>query len=110
MALKQGDYPHERLGRIRQRLSPIAFELDHPASVSVRVYDELGQRVRVLAAEAERPVGSYQFVWDGLDQDGGCRPPAPTFWWSRSMGCESHRMSLEHWSGGSGASAGHRIR
>ena len=46
----------------------IAFDLTHSASVSVRIYNELGQQVRVLAAEGVRPAGSYQFVWDGRDQ------------------------------------------
>ncbi len=48
----------------------ITFELKHSASVSVRIYNELGQQVRVLAAEGVRPAGSYQFVWDGRDQAG----------------------------------------
>ncbi len=75
----------------------VAFELDHPASVSVRVYDELGQRVRVLAAEAERPAGSYQFVWDGLDQAG--RPQASgTYFLVVTVDgtTESHKLTLLH--------------
>ena len=75
----------------------IAFELDHPASVSVRVYDELGQRVRVLAAEAERPVGSYQFVWDGLDQEGRLQASGTYFLVVSVDGtAESHKLTLLH--------------
>ena len=75
----------------------IAFELDHPASVSVRVYDELGQRVRVLAAEAERPVGSYQFVWDGLDQAGRLQASGTYFLVVSVDGtAESHKLTLLH--------------
>ncbi|MCY3736324.1 MAG: T9SS type A sorting domain-containing protein [Gemmatimonadaceae bacterium] len=48
----------------------LAYHLDQSANVSVRIYDELGQRVRVLAAEAERPAGDYQYVWDGRDREG----------------------------------------
>ncbi len=48
----------------------LAFHLDQSANVSVHIYDELGQRVRVLAAEAERPAGDYQYIWDGRDQEG----------------------------------------
>ena len=75
----------------------VAFELDRSASVSVRVYDELGQRVRVLAAEAERPVGSYQFVWDGLDQEGR-RQASGTYFLAVSVDgtAESHKLTLLH--------------
>ncbi len=48
----------------------VAFDLGHSASVAVRIYNELGQQVRVLATEARRPAGSYQFVWDGRDETG----------------------------------------
>ena len=75
----------------------IAFELDHPASVSVRVYDELGQRVRVLAAEAERSAGSYQFVWDGLDQAGRVQASGTYFLVVSVDGTtESHKLTLLH--------------
>ena len=75
----------------------VAFELDHPASVSVRVYDELGQRVRVLAAEAERPAGSYQFIWDGLDQEGRLQASGTYFLVVSVDGTdESHKLTLLH--------------
>ena len=75
----------------------IAFELDRPASVSVRVYDELGQRVRVLAAEAERPAGSYQFVWDGRDQAGRLQASGTYFLVVSVDGtAESHKLTLLH--------------
>ncbi len=75
----------------------VAFELDRPASVSVRVYDELGQRVRVLAAEAERPVGSYQFIWDGLDQAGRLQASGTYFLVVSVDGtAESHKLTLLH--------------
>ena len=75
----------------------VAFELDHSASVSVRVYDELGQRVRVLAAEAERPAGSYQFVWDGLDQSGRLQASGTYFLVVSVDGkAESHKLTLLH--------------
>ena len=75
----------------------VAFELDRSASVSVRVYDELGQRVRVLAAEAERPAGSYQFVWDGLDQAGRVQASGTYFLVVSVDGTtESHKLTLLH--------------
>ena len=75
----------------------VAFDLDRLATVSVRVYDELGQRVRVLAAEAERPVGSYQFVWDGLDQAGRLQASGTYFLVVSVDGtAESHKLTLLH--------------
>ncbi|MCY3734988.1 MAG: T9SS type A sorting domain-containing protein [Gemmatimonadaceae bacterium] len=75
----------------------VAFELDRTASVSVRVYDELGQRVRVLAAEARRPAGSYQFVWDGLDQAGRSQASGTYFLVVSVDGtAESHKLTLLH--------------
>ena len=75
----------------------VAFELDRTASVSVRVYDELGQRVRVLAAEAERPAGSYQFVWDGLDQSGRSQASGTYLLVVSVDGrAESHKLTLLH--------------
>ena len=75
----------------------VAFELDRTASVSVRVYDELGQRVRVLAAEARRPAGSFQFVWDGLDQEGRLQASGTYFLVVSVDGtAESHKLTLLH--------------
>ena len=75
----------------------IAFELDRSASVSVRVYDELGQRVRVLAAEAERPAGFHQFVWDGLDQEGRSQASGTYLLVVSVDGtAESHKLTLLH--------------
>ena len=75
----------------------VAVELDRAASVSVRVYDELGQRVRVLAAEARRPAGSYQFVWDGLDQAGRVQASGTYFLVVSVDGTtESHKLTLLH--------------
>ena len=48
----------------------LTFQLEHSATVSVHIYDEIGQLVRVLAQEAVRSPGQYQYVWDGLDDDG----------------------------------------
>ncbi len=79
-------------GHRRLRLGP-----PWPPSVSVRVYDELGQRVRVLAAEAERPAGSYQFVWDGLDQAGRLQASGTYFLVVSVDGtAESHKLTLLH--------------
>ena len=93
----------ERLPSVRLWPNPfnasvtVAFGLDAPASVSVRVYDELGQRVRVLAAEAERPAGPYEFVWDGLDQAGRVQASGTYFLVVSVDGTtESHKLTLLH--------------
>ena len=56
--------------------------------VSAVVYDLSGRRVRVL--EESLPfAGSYEFVWDGMDDDG--RPARPGIYLvrARSLGKES---------------------
>ena len=75
----------------------IAFHLAHSASVSVRIYNELGQQVRVLAAEAVRPAGSYQFVWDGRDQAGQFQASG-TYLLVLSVdgAVETHKLTLLH--------------
>ena len=75
----------------------LTFHLDQLANVSVRIYDELGQRVRVLAAEAERPAGDHQYVWDGRDQEGR-RQASGTYLLVLSIdgGRESRKLTLLH--------------
>ncbi len=75
----------------------VAFDLAHSASVSVRIYNELGQLVRVLAAEARRPAGSYQFVWDGRDETGQFQASG-TYLLVLSVdgAIETHKLTLLH--------------
>ena len=75
----------------------IAFDLGHSASVAVRIYNELGQQVRVLAAEARRPAGSYQFVWDGRDETGQFQASG-TYLLVLSVdgAIETHKLTLLH--------------
>ncbi|MXX39596.1 MAG: T9SS type A sorting domain-containing protein [Gemmatimonadetes bacterium] len=75
----------------------IAFDLTHSASVGVRIYNELGQQVRVLAAEGVRPAGSYQFVWDGRDQAGQFQASG-TYLLVLSVdgASETHKLTLLH--------------
>lgn len=75
----------------------LTFRLEHSASVSVRIYDKLGQRVQVLAGEAVRPAGSYQFVWDGRDQAGQFQASG-TYLLVLSVDgvIESHKLTLLH--------------
>ena len=75
----------------------IAFDLAHSASVSVRIYNELGQQVRVLAVEGMRPAGSYQFVWDGRNQAGQFQASG-TYLLVLSVdgASETHKLTLLH--------------
>ena len=75
----------------------LTFDLTHSASVSVRIYNELGQQVRVLAAEAVRPAGSYQFVWDGRDQAGQFQASGTYFLvLAVDEAVETHKLTLLH--------------
>ncbi len=75
----------------------ITFELTHSASVSVRIYNELGQQVRVLATEGMRPAGSYQFVWDGRDQAGQFQASGTYLLVLAVDGAvETHKLTLLH--------------
>jgi hypothetical protein len=47
----------------------VQFKIPQPAKVSLKVYNILGQLVRVLVDE-EKPTGIYQSVWDGKDAEG----------------------------------------
>ncbi len=75
----------------------LAFELTHSASVGVRIYNELGQQVRVLAAEGMRPAGSYQFVWDGRDHAGQFQASGTYLLVLAVDGAvETHKLTLLH--------------
>ena len=75
----------------------LAFDLEHSASVSVRIYNELGQQVQELAAEALRPSGHYQFVWNGRDEAGQFQASG-TYLLVLSVdgAIESHKLTLLH--------------
>ena len=75
----------------------LAFDLEHSASVGVRIYNELGQQVRVLAAEGMRPAGSYQFVWDGRDHAGQFQASGTYLLVLAVDGAvETHKLTLLH--------------
>ena len=75
----------------------LAFHLEQSANVSVYIYDELGQRVRVLAAAAERPAGDYQYIWDGRDQEGRFQASGTYFLVLSIDGVqESRKLTLLH--------------
>ncbi len=47
----------------------IAFDLEHNAQVSLRIFDLRGQLVRNLFSGFQ-PAGEFRTIWDGLDRDG----------------------------------------
>jgi hypothetical protein len=47
----------------------VQFKIPQPAKVTLKVYNILGQLVRILVDE-EKPTGIYQSVWDGKDAEG----------------------------------------
>ena len=63
----------------------------------MRIYNELGQQVRVLATEGRRPAGSYQFVWDGRDETGQFQASG-TYLLVLSVdgAIETHKLTLLH--------------
>ncbi|MCC7262513.1 MAG: fibronectin type III domain-containing protein [Candidatus Latescibacteria bacterium] len=48
----------------------ITYALPQAGPVALRVYDVLGQQVRILVARADHPAGFYTATWDGLDNAG----------------------------------------
>lgn len=52
-------------------LTAIRYEIAHPTSVSLRVYDLQGHLVRVLVAAEAQAGGRYEALWDGRDSRGG---------------------------------------
>ena len=56
------------------RTTTLSVVLDDAASLTVEVFDVGGRRVRALARDAERGVGTHAFVWDGRDADGHVVP------------------------------------
>jgi hypothetical protein len=58
----------------------IAFGLNEPARVTLRIYDAAGRLVRVLA-EGDREAGAYEESWDGRDASG--RAVASGIWFYR---------------------------
>ncbi len=48
---------------------PVAFALDRPTAVRLRIYDAAGRLVRTLV-DGVRPAGSHTAFWDGRDDAG----------------------------------------
>jgi len=48
----------------------VTLAIDRPQTVSLEVYNALGQRVRVLQASAQLAPGTHTVAWDGRDDTG----------------------------------------
>lgn len=70
----------------------IPYHLSEPATVTLRVYNLLGQAVRTLVA-AEQPAGSYTVTWDAAD-DGGQVLPSGTYLFRLEAGSFSATQSV----------------
>ncbi len=57
----------------------ISFVLEKDAVVSLDVFDILGRRVNTLAS-GQLPVGSYDYVWHGIDANGRQSPSGVYFY------------------------------
>jgi len=67
-----GQYRYELLPSIPNpfnRTTAIGYQLAKPGRVSLKVYNTLGQLVRVLE-DGEKKAGHHQVVWDGRDENG----------------------------------------
>jgi hypothetical protein len=51
----------------------IAFDVAEAGSIELAIYDLRGRRVRVVEA-GTWPVGRYEAIWDGQDDDGRAAP------------------------------------
>jgi hypothetical protein len=49
----------------------ITYALPQAGPAQLRVYDVLGQQIRILVARADHPAGFFTVTWDGLDSAGG---------------------------------------
>ncbi|MBT8400181.1 MAG: VCBS repeat-containing protein [Rhodothermia bacterium] len=63
----------------------IQFELPTASSVSVRVYNVMGQMVKTLVSNEMKESGAHSVVWDGRDQ-GGLKVASGTYIYSLEYG------------------------
>lgn len=61
----------------------IDFQLKKQSNVEIRIFNTIGQLVRVLI-NATRPAGDYSLVWDGTDDAGNLLPSGPYFYHIRA--------------------------
>jgi hypothetical protein len=54
---------------IASRSATISYQLDMPGHVRIKIYNALGQQVRILVDES-KPAGQYQVRWNGTDNSG----------------------------------------
>ncbi len=74
------NYPNPFRPKARQnRETKIAFQLNRPESVSLQIYNALGQSVRKLVS-GKHAAGEYTVTWDGMDAGGHFVPEGVYFY------------------------------
>jgi hypothetical protein len=53
----------------------VAFDLEEPATVGLRIYDLAGRPVRTLFRDALHEPGAFSYTWEGRDDRGRSMPP-----------------------------------
>lgn len=48
----------------------IGYELNHPAEISISVYNIFGSEVKMLAYKSNNSAGAYSVTWDGKNNEG----------------------------------------
>lgn len=63
------NYPNPLRASLLNSETTIRFQLPAPAEVTVKIYNAMGQPIRILA-EGKRTAGAHQLTWDGRDDRG----------------------------------------
>jgi hypothetical protein len=71
----------------------LEFDIPRAESVTLRVHDAAGRRVRALLQSAELASGRHDVLWDGRD-DRGRAAPAGVYWVQLVAGAESQRRKI----------------
>ena len=72
----------------------VEYSVNQPGTISVRLYDLAGRRVRTLA-DGDHAPGFYQVRWDGRDQTGRLLPSATYFCRLEGVGlAETRKITL----------------
>lgn len=80
LALSLSWISHPLHADVRERFSPIRFELNEPTRISLAIYNAQGNLVRELMRAEPREAGKHIAVWDGLDRNGDAVPAGDYEW------------------------------
>ena len=74
-------------------MARIAFSIDRPGRVALRVYDAAGRVVRTLV-DGPKDAREYGAIWDGRDEQGRALPAGVYFYTLRSPGYASTKKMI----------------